>query len=225
MVLSKAPDLALRRIHREWQIAAVKTTLIIELSPLCLAIAVGLTSACGAAGAGATDPVAAHAGGSPPDTAGLPTGDVHDFDFYIGEWNHKNRRLKERGVASQDWDEFPAITRTTQYLGGMVNVGAVDFPTKGWSGVTVRAFDPERRQWFIYWISSRKGVVGPPQVGGFTGNRGEFYGEDEDDGRPIKVRYTWIKTGPDSARWEQAFSYDGKTWETNWTSDLVRAAR
>jgi hypothetical protein len=25
------------------------------------------------------------------------------------------------------------------------------------------------------------------------------------------------------ARWEQAFSYDNRTWETNWTAEFVRA--
>jgi hypothetical protein len=52
---------------------------------------------------------------------------------------------------------------------------------------------------------------------------GEFYGEDRDDGRPIKVRYTWTKLDRDHARWEQAFSYDDRTWETNWTADFTRA--
>ena len=30
-----------------------------------------------------------------------------------------------------------------------------------------------------------------PVVGGFQGNRGEFYAADHDNGRPVKVRYTW----------------------------------
>ena len=27
----------------------------------------------------------------------------------------------------------------------------------------------------------------------------------------------------DHARWEQAFSYDDRTWETNWVADFERA--
>lgn len=157
--------------------------------------------------------------------AELPTGDVHDFDFFTGEWTLQNRRLKVRGVGSNEWEEFPAVTQARQQLGAMVNVDEINYPTKGWSGLTVRVFNPEKRQWSIYWVSSKRGVVDPPQVGGFTGNRGEFYGEDEDEGRHVKVRYIWVKTGPDTAHWEQAFSYDGKTWETNWTNDLVRTKR
>jgi hypothetical protein len=60
-------------------------------------------------------------------------------------------------------------------------------------------------------------------VGGFDGNRGEFYAQDEIEGRPIKVRYIWTKVDHDHARWEQAFSYDDRTWETNWIGELERA--
>jgi hypothetical protein len=60
-------------------------------------------------------------------------------------------------------------------------------------------------------------------VGGFAGEHGEFYAADEDNGRPIKVRYTWNKIDQNHARWEQAFSYDDRTWETNWTADFERA--
>ena len=60
-------------------------------------------------------------------------------------------------------------------------------------------------------------------LGGFDGKHGEFYGEDRDAGRPVKVRYTWDKLDKDHALWEQAFSYDNRTWETNWTADFTRA--
>lgn len=60
-------------------------------------------------------------------------------------------------------------------------------------------------------------------AGGFQGNHGEFYGDDEDNGHPIRVRYTWDKLDHDHARWKQAFSYDNRTWETNWIGEFVRA--
>jgi hypothetical protein len=151
------------------------------------------------------------------------TGDIHDFDFLAGAWTLHNRRLKTRWVGSNDWDEFPAVSCAQIYLGGVANIDELHFPTKGWSGVTFRTFDIEKRQWSIYWVNSRTGRMFPPVVGGFDGDRGEFYGEDEDEGRPIKVRFLWIKRGPDRAHWEQAFSLDGKTWEVNWMNDLTRA--
>ncbi|HYS10593.1 MAG TPA: NIPSNAP family protein [Myxococcales bacterium] len=150
------------------------------------------------------------------------TGSVHDFDFLAGDWKIVNRRLKARGVGSKDWDEFPARSHAALHLDGVANVDEIQFPTQAWSGMTVRAFNPETRQWSIYWINSRTGTLFPPVVGGFAGNRGEFYGDDEDNGRPVKVRFIWTRRGEDSARWEQAFSPDGWSWETNWVMELTR---
>ncbi|HZD53094.1 MAG TPA: hypothetical protein VE175_08605, partial [Woeseiaceae bacterium] len=106
---------------------------------------------------------------------------------------------------------------------GKATVDELYFPTKGWAGLTVRTFDVEKHQWSIYWVSSATGVMDTPVVGGFHGKHGEFYGEDSDNGRPVKVRFIWHKLDRNHARWEQAFSYDNRTWETNWTADFVRA--
>ncbi|MCE9669840.1 hypothetical protein LY474_18750 [Myxococcus stipitatus] len=152
----------------------------------------------------------------------LPTGDIHDFDFFVGTWKSVNRRLKKRWVGSDEWDVFPNTVRCESRMGGVVNLDEVVFPTKGWSGMTVRTFDLEKRQWSLYWINSRQGVLFPPVVGGFKGDHGEFYGDDTDEGRPIKVVFKWTRKGPDLAHWEQAFSLDGRTWETNWFVEHTR---
>ncbi|HEX3762859.1 MAG TPA: hypothetical protein VHW23_29385 [Kofleriaceae bacterium] len=158
-----------------------------------------------------------------PAAVAIPTGDVHDFDYFAGAWTTQQHRLKARGAGNHDWDDFPATLCMNPYLGSVVDVDELYFPTKGWSGVTVRSFDLAKRQWSIYWISSKTGLLGAPQLGGFHGDRGEFYGRDDDDGRPVTVRYAWTKLDHDHAHWEQAFSYDSKTWETNWTADFTRA--
>jgi hypothetical protein len=152
-----------------------------------------------------------------------PTGDMHDFDYFAGAWTTRQRRLKARGVGSNEWEEFPATLCMSPYLGGMATVDELVFPTKGWSGLTLRLFDLQKRQWSIYWVSSRTGTLGTPVVGGFEGSRGEFYGGDEDGGHPVKVRYAWTKVDKNHARWEQAFSRDGRAWEVNWTADFTRA--
>ena len=151
------------------------------------------------------------------------TGDLHDFDFIAGTWSMVNRRLKARGVGSTEWDRFTGTNVAQVHMGGVVNVDEAGFPAKGWSGMTVRTFDKEKRQWSIYWINSRDGKLTAPQVGGFDGDIGLFYGEDVDEGRPVKVVYKWTKRGPNAASWEQAFTYDdGKTWEVNWTIELAK---
>ncbi|MFK3647527.1 hypothetical protein ACI2IY_03690 [Lysobacter enzymogenes] len=152
----------------------------------------------------------------------LPTGDVHDFNFFVGDWTFRNRRLKQRWVGSRDWDEFPASLRCESRMGGVVNLDEGVFPTKGWQGMTVRVFNLAEKRWYLYWINSSTGELFPPVAGGFDGDRGEFYGDDTDEGRAIKVRFRWTRMDADHARWEQAFSLDGKAWETNWTMEHTR---
>jgi hypothetical protein len=39
----------------------------------------------------------------------------------------------------------------------------------------------------------------------------------------LKVRFTWKDITPDSATWEQSFSFDdGATWDTNWITRHTR---
>lgn len=160
---------------------------------------------------------------SPPGYTLNRTGDAHDFDYFVGAWTTRQRRLRVRGANSTDWEEFPANLCMTPYLGGMATVDELYMPTKNRAGLTVRLFNPEKRQWSIYWATITSGKLDEPMLGGFTDNRGEFYSEDNDNGKPVKVRYLWTKIDHDHARWEQAFSYDNKLWETNWTADFSRA--
>jgi hypothetical protein len=59
-------------------------------------------------------------------------------------------------------------------------------------------------------------------VGSFAGDVGVFEGDDTFEGRPIRVRFTWSRVASPTPRWEQAFSDDGKTWETNWVMEMTR---
>lgn len=159
----------------------------------------------------------------PPGYTMARTGDVRDFDYFAGGWRAQQRRLKARGVGSTEWYEFPTVLCMTPYLGHLVTVDELHMPTLDRSGLSLRTFDVQKRQWSIYWVSSATGKLDPiPTVGGFQGSHGEFYAEDEDEGRPVKVRYIWDKLDADHARWQQAFSFDDSTWETNWTAEFTR---
>ena len=161
----------------------------------------------------------------PPGYTMARTGNLHDFDYFVGGWTTHQHRLKSRGTGSNEWEDFPASLCMSLYLEGVATVDELYFPTTGRAGLTLRTFDLEKHQWSIYWVSSATGRLDPvPVVGGFQGSRGEFYAQDTDGGRPVKVRYTWSELDHDHARWEQAFSYDNHTWETNWTADFTRAA-
>jgi len=150
---------------------------------------------------------------------------MSDFDFFYGSWDVINRRLAKPLTGSDEWDEFPGKSRCWGLFSGGANVDEIEFETKGWSGLTLRLFDPEREEWTIYWANSRDGRLQPPVVGRFTDGRGEFFGDDTHEGTPVRVRYIWSRITPTSARWEQAFSVDGeRSWETNWVMDFTRTA-
>jgi len=145
-----------------------------------------------------------------------------DFDFLVGRWQVRNRRLKARHVGSDEWDEFDAVNQAWTHLGGMVSVDEIAFETRGFSGCTLRTLDLAAGRWALYWINSTVGRLFPPVHGGFCGDRGEFFGDDEDAGRPVKVRFVWERRGAGRARWAQAFALAGGAWETNWVMDMER---
>ena len=160
----------------------------------------------------------------PPGYSMTRTGDKHDFDYFQGGWVIKQKRLKTRRPGSSDWEDVPATLCMSLYLDGLATVDELYMPTRKRAGLTLRTFDVNKHQWSIYWVSSASGVLDMvPVVGGFQGNHGEFYGPDEEEHLPIKVRYTWDKIDHDHARWEQAFSFDNRTWETNWVAEFSRA--
>jgi hypothetical protein len=148
------------------------------------------------------------------------------FDFYVGTWEVHNRRLAKALVGSTEWEEFRGVSVARPIFGGAGNMDEIDFPTKGWSGLTIRLYDPEHDQWSLFWISSRGHTIEPPVVGRWDEKR-EFVGYCDDvyEGTPIRVRFTWSNISATTARWEQAFSTDGgETWETNWTMESQRTA-
>jgi hypothetical protein len=162
----------------------------------------------------------------PPSPAVPPTGgsySAHDFDFLTGRpWKVHHRKLAKRGVGSDQWLEFDGTcTALSQFLGGTVNVDESHL-SEGRGGLSFRVFNPETRRWKIYWVAQPGGELLPPVEGGFEGGRGQFFGDDEDGGRPVRVRFLWTLLGPDQARWEQAFSYAGGPWETNWVMEFRR---
>ncbi|AXB44556.1 hypothetical protein [Amycolatopsis albispora] len=149
---------------------------------------------------------------------------MNDFDFLIGSWNVVNRRRTKLFAGHDEWAEFPGVSTGQSIFDGGGNTDEIIFPTLGCRGFTLRLFDVERRQWSLYWADSRSGLLFPPVAGTFRDGRGDFYGDDTHDGRPIKAHFIWSGITADSARWEQEFSDDGgRTWESNWVMEFTRA--
>jgi hypothetical protein len=151
---------------------------------------------------------------------------ARDFDFWMGSWKVHNRRLRKRLAGSDEWDEFEATSVARPLLDGLGNED--EFRTDndgGFIGMSFRFFDPETKQWWIYWADTRRsGKLDPPVIGSFDDDVGVFEGEDTFEGRPILVRFIWSGVTTPTPRWEQAFSEDGgETWETNWIMEFTPA--
>lgn len=147
-----------------------------------------------------------------------------DFDFFAGSWDGRHRRLRARLAGCEEWDEFSSTTRCWSLLGGAANIDELSVPGRGFSGLSVRLLDPASGNWSIYWANSRDGVLQlPPVAGRFDGGVGLFFSDEVQEGRPVRVRFTWSEITPASARWDQAFSADGgQTWEPNWIMEFTR---
>jgi hypothetical protein len=150
-----------------------------------------------------------------------------DFDFEVGQWKVKHRRLRERLVGCVEWDEFDGLSETRTVLGGNGNVedNYLEFPGRPIRAIAVRSFNPQTMSWAIWWLSSSDPHhLDTPVVGKFENGVGSFFANETLNGKPVLVRFLWLQTNTPTPRWEQAMSADGgKTWETNWTMDFSKA--
>ncbi|MGN6829208.1 DUF1579 domain-containing protein [Paucibacter sp. M5-1] len=150
-----------------------------------------------------------------------------DFDFIIGRWAVRHRRLRERLAGCSEWQEFSGSSSTRKILGGFGNIedNLLALPEGEYRAAALRSFDPASGQWSIWWLDARRPQgLDVPVVGRFAEGVGSFFADDALDGRPIRVRFLWSVPASGLPRWEQAFSADaGQTWETNWTMDFSPA--
>lgn len=150
----------------------------------------------------------------------------HGFDFLVGRWSVRHRKLKKRLAGSHDWFEFPGTLEVAPILSGLGNFDRNDLedPNGPYEAHSLRLYNPGSDHWSVWWLDGRAPSVDAPVIGRFAGNRGTFYSEESFDGRPIRVRTTYEPVSRMSAEWTQAFSADGgRNWETNWIMEFMRA--
>ncbi|HSL82675.1 MAG TPA: hypothetical protein VLF66_07850 [Thermoanaerobaculia bacterium] len=177
-----------------------------------------------AGGEARSDPPGAPAGRqNNPAQAAESAPAVHDgsrdFDFEFGEWKIRLSRLARPLSGSTEWIEYEGTSVVRTVWNGRANLGEleVEGPDGRIQGLSLRLYDPASGQWRIHWANSRDGALGEAMVGGFRDGIGEFYNQEDFDGRSIFVRFLFTEITPTSFRLEQAFSADGgKTWEVNW---------
>jgi hypothetical protein len=150
-----------------------------------------------------------------------------DFDPLIGAWSLRLKRRLRPLTGSTEWVEFAATSVCRKVWGGRAQLdelhGRNPIDGSEIEGLTLRLYNPESREWRLYWANSRAGVIGTPQVGRFLDGRGVFLDHDTLEGRPIVIRYEWTRMDSESPHFEQSFSADdGASWEVNWITDQSR---
>ena len=152
----------------------------------------------------------------------------HDFDYLVGSWNIHLKRLLQPLTGSREWIEFDGTVVCRQIWNGNAEVEEFNVDSAAQNihihGLAVRLYNPASRQWSIYWANEKNGVMdAAPQIGHFKDGRGEFYGQDTLNGKPVFVRFTWTNTTSAAPHFEQAYSDDGgRTWEVNWVTEQTR---
>lgn len=157
--------------------------------------------------------------------AEAPRDGQHDFDFEIGTWHTHLKRLVHPLSGSHKWVEYEGVTTVRKVWSGRANLVELtaDGPDGHFEGLNLRLYNPRSRQWSLNFAGSGSGTLGQPTIGGFIDGRGEFYDQEEFDGRAIFVRFVITPLDADTIRFEQAFSDDGgKTWEINWVATDTR---
>lgn len=144
----------------------------------------------------------------------------HDFDFELGAWKTKLSLLTNPLTgAPQKWVVYEGTTIVKKVLDGKANL--VELVADGASGhieaLSLRLYNPKSKQWSLNFANIRSGTLAIPSIGEFKNGRGEFYNQEEVNGRAVLVRFSIIPQTADSIRFEQSYSDDGgKTWEVNW---------
>jgi hypothetical protein len=154
------------------------------------------------------------------------TSSQDDFDFYIGEWTVKNKKLKTRLSNCNEWIEFDTTVKMYKVLNGFGNIDNIyaTFDGKPFEGMSVRFFNPQTKLWSIHWADTNTFSIDAPTVGSFDSEFGHFFTQDTVKGQNIFVVYRWDIRDKNKPIWSQAFSNDkGENWEWNWHMYFTRA--
>jgi hypothetical protein len=128
-------------------------------------------------------------------------------------------------TGSTTWTRVEGTVVVRKVWDGRANLEEIegDSAVGHFEGMTLRLYNPESRQWNLYWANSSDGTLAQPMIGDFQNGRGVFYDQEFLNGRAIFARNIYFDITPNSYRFEQAFSDDGgKTWEPNFTAALTR---
>ena len=152
----------------------------------------------------------------------------HDFDFNFGTWKTHIKRILDPLSGDGQFIELNGTVSVRKVWDGRAQLEEIeaDGPNGHWQGMTLFLYNPASHQWSQSFSHMDNGTLSQPLIGEFKSGRGEFFKQDQLNGRAILVRFVWSDITPDSHHEEQSFSDDGgKTWEPNFVATLTREAK
>lgn len=158
------------------------------------------------------------ANAQPPDQS-------HDFDFAFGTWQTHISVLIQSSNGAASWSHMNGTVATRKVWNGRANLEEIeaDAGSGRFEGMTLRMYDPQAHQWYLYWSNSGDGTMGPAAVGRFSSRGGEFYDQEPIAGKAVFIRQRYYDVTPTSYRFEQAISNDGGAhWKANFLAALTR---
>jgi hypothetical protein len=166
--------------------------------------------------------------GSQSQAAGRAASGQHDFDFRFGTWKTHISLLAHPLSGSTTWIELDGTVIVRKIWDGNAYLEELDDGSGAtrFQGLTMFLYNPASHQWSQSFSHMDNGTLSQPLIGEFKNGRGEFFKQDQLNGRAILVRFVWSDITPDSHHEEQSFSDDGgKTWEPNFVATLTREAK
>lgn len=150
----------------------------------------------------------------------------HDFDFEIGTWKtHLKRLSNPLSGSTAKWVEYEGTTVVKKVWNGKANLVELiaDGEAGHFEGLNLRLYNPQSHQWSLNFASAKGGTMSQPTVGEFINGIGEFYDQEDFNGKMIFAKFVITQITKDTIRFEQSFSDDGgKTWELNWIATDTR---
>lgn len=91
----------------------------------------------------------------------------NDFDFLIGTWKVHHRSLKARLKGSTEWVEFKSNMINRKILNGLGNIdeNIIHALTGIFHAMTLRLFNPDAKEWDIYWTTDQAVRLDIPKLG------------------------------------------------------------
>jgi hypothetical protein len=149
---------------------------------------------------------------------------AHDFDFALGRWKARILHLKRSPAKSDDWAVWTGNVMAAKVWDRRSNIQEiyVNTPSGPITELRLCLYQPQLRQWYLYWADSDDGVLDKPMIGRFKDGVGSFYDQEDYNGRAIFLRQRYSEITAHSYHWQQAFSSDGgATWQPNWNVTLT----